>query len=95
MIVLSGNVVPGLSREAQHQSCIDGLKAAAALVEGRKIATPARSRILPACSEVLAVPVSRVSSSPTVAHIPMAADINDRNSGDYHLAGTTTTGQCA
>jgi hydroxypyruvate isomerase len=38
MIVLSGNVVPGLSREAQHQSCIDGLKGAAALVEGRKIA---------------------------------------------------------
>jgi hydroxypyruvate isomerase len=37
MIVLSGNVVPGLSHEAQHQSCIDGLKAAAALVEGRKI----------------------------------------------------------
>jgi hydroxypyruvate isomerase len=38
MIVLSGNVVPGLSREAQHQSCIEGLKRAAALVEGRKIA---------------------------------------------------------
>jgi hydroxypyruvate isomerase len=38
MIVLSGNVVPGLSHEAQHQSCIDGLKAMAALVEGRKIA---------------------------------------------------------
>ncbi len=37
MIVLSGNVVPGLSREAQHQSCIEGLKSAAALVEGRKI----------------------------------------------------------
>jgi hydroxypyruvate isomerase len=37
MIALSGNVVPGLSREAQHQSCIDGLKRAAALVEGRKI----------------------------------------------------------
>jgi hydroxypyruvate isomerase len=37
MIVLSGNVVPGLSREAQHQSCIEGLKRAAALVEGRKI----------------------------------------------------------
>ncbi len=37
MIVLSGNVVPGLSREAQHQSSIDGLKRAAALVEGRKI----------------------------------------------------------
>ncbi|UWZ84853.1 TIM barrel protein [Occallatibacter riparius] len=38
MIVLSGNVVPGLSHDAQHQSCIDGLKAMAALVEGRKIA---------------------------------------------------------
>ena len=38
MIVLSGNVVPGLSRQAQHQSCIEGLKRAAALVEGRKIA---------------------------------------------------------
>ena len=38
MIVLSGNVVPGLSREAQHQSCIEGLKRAAALVEGRRIA---------------------------------------------------------
>jgi hydroxypyruvate isomerase len=37
MIVLSGNVVPGLSRDAQHQSCIDGLKAAAALVEGKEI----------------------------------------------------------
>jgi hydroxypyruvate isomerase len=38
MIVLSGNVVPRLSRAAQHQSCIEGLKRAAALVEGRKIA---------------------------------------------------------
>ena len=37
MIVLTGNVVPGLSREAQHQSCIDGLKAAAALVEDKRI----------------------------------------------------------
>ena len=37
MIVLSGNVVPGLSREAQHQSCIEGLKRAAAMVEGRQI----------------------------------------------------------
>jgi hydroxypyruvate isomerase len=37
MIALSGNVVPGLSREVQHQSCIDGLKSAAALVEGRRI----------------------------------------------------------
>src|SRR5215469_11527598 len=37
MIVLSGNVVSGLTREAQHQSCIEGLKRAAALVEGRQI----------------------------------------------------------
>ncbi len=31
MIVLSGNVVPGLSREAQHASCVEGLKRAASL----------------------------------------------------------------
>jgi len=37
MIVLSGNVVPGLSREMQHASCIEGLKRAASLVEGRRI----------------------------------------------------------
>ncbi|HSU30145.1 MAG TPA: TIM barrel protein [Bryobacteraceae bacterium] len=37
VIVMSGNVVPGVSREAQHQSCIEGLKRAAALVEGKKI----------------------------------------------------------
>lgn len=37
MIVLSGNVVPGLTREAQHASCIEGLKRAAALVEGKQI----------------------------------------------------------
>jgi hydroxypyruvate isomerase len=37
MIVLSGNVVPGLTREAQHASCIETLKRAAALVEGRRI----------------------------------------------------------
>jgi len=37
MIVLSGNVVPGLSREEQHQSCIDSLKKAAALVDGKQI----------------------------------------------------------
>src|SRR6266851_4645970 len=29
IILLSGDVVPGLSRGAQHQSCIDSLKAAA------------------------------------------------------------------
>ena len=38
MIVLSGNVVPALSREAQHASCIEGLKRAAALIERRQIA---------------------------------------------------------
>jgi len=38
IILLSGDVVPGLSRAAQHQSCIDSLKAAAKLVEGKKIA---------------------------------------------------------
>ncbi|KAA6455737.1 TIM barrel protein [Acidobacteria bacterium AB60] len=38
MIVLSGNTVEGLSREQQHQSCIEGLKRAAALVEGKQIA---------------------------------------------------------
>jgi hydroxypyruvate isomerase len=38
MIVLSGDVVPGLSREAQHQASVETLKRAAGLVEGRKIA---------------------------------------------------------
>jgi hydroxypyruvate isomerase len=43
LIFLSGNVVPGLSLEAQQQSCVDGLKAAAALVEGKRInGEPAR-----------------------------------------------------
>jgi hydroxypyruvate isomerase len=37
MIILSGNVVPGLSREVQHQSCIEGLKRAVELVEGKQI----------------------------------------------------------
>lgn len=37
MIVLSGNVVPGMSRGEQHQSCIDSLKKAAALIEGKQI----------------------------------------------------------
>ena len=37
IIALSGNVVPGLSHEAQHQSCIESLKHAAALVEGKRI----------------------------------------------------------
>lgn len=38
MIVMSGNVVPGMPRQQQHQSCIDGLKAMAEVVEGKKIA---------------------------------------------------------
>jgi len=38
MIILSGNIVPGLSHEDQHSSCIEGLKRAAALVEGKQIA---------------------------------------------------------
>ena len=37
MIMLSGNVVPGLTRDQQHQSCIDSLKKAVALVEGKQI----------------------------------------------------------
>ncbi len=37
MIILSGNIVPGLSREQQHQSCIDGLKQAAELIRGKQI----------------------------------------------------------
>jgi hydroxypyruvate isomerase len=38
MIVLSGDVVPDLSRDAQHQASIETLKQAAKLVEGRQIA---------------------------------------------------------
>ena len=38
MIVLSGNVVPGLSHDAQHQAAIETLKRAAAMVEGKQIA---------------------------------------------------------
>jgi hydroxypyruvate isomerase len=37
VILLSGNVVPGMSVEAQTLSCVDGLRAAAEVVEGRKI----------------------------------------------------------
>lgn len=37
MIVLSGDTVPGLGREAQHASCVEGLKQAAKLVEGKQI----------------------------------------------------------
>ena len=37
MIVMSGDTVPELSRETQHQSCVEGLKRAAELVEGKQI----------------------------------------------------------
>ncbi|MGI9072176.1 MAG: hydroxypyruvate isomerase family protein [Bryobacteraceae bacterium] len=37
VIIMSGDVVPGMPREVQHQSCIDGLKRAAQLIEGKKI----------------------------------------------------------
>jgi hydroxypyruvate isomerase len=37
MIVMSWDTVPGLSREAQHASCVEGLKQAAKLVEGKQI----------------------------------------------------------
>lgn len=35
LIVLTGNKVPSLSHEAQHASCVEGLKRAGELVEGR------------------------------------------------------------
>jgi hydroxypyruvate isomerase len=38
VIVMSGNVLPGVPREVQHQSCIESLKRAAAVVEGKQIA---------------------------------------------------------
>lgn len=37
VIIMSGNIVPGMPRETQHQSCIEGLKRAAAIVEGKQI----------------------------------------------------------
>jgi hydroxypyruvate isomerase len=37
MIVLSGNVVPGMPREMQHQACVETLKQAARMIEGRMI----------------------------------------------------------
>lgn len=37
MIVLSGNTVPNMTFEAQAQSCADGLKALAAVIDGKKI----------------------------------------------------------
>ena len=38
MIVLSGNTVSGMTFEAQAQSCVEGLKALASIVDGKKIA---------------------------------------------------------
>ena len=38
VIIMSGNVVPDLSRQTQHESCIESLKRGAALVEGKQIA---------------------------------------------------------
>ena len=35
LIVMSGNVVPGMTRADQHESCIEGLKRAAEMVEGK------------------------------------------------------------
>jgi hydroxypyruvate isomerase len=37
MIVLSGNVVPGMPREMQHEACVETLKQAARMIENRKI----------------------------------------------------------
>lgn len=37
LIVMSGNRVPGMSHEAQHQSCIEGLKQASKLIEGKNV----------------------------------------------------------
>ena len=37
MIILSGNIVPGLPHEEQHASCVEGLKRAAGVVEGKQI----------------------------------------------------------
>lgn len=36
-IVMSGNVVPGMPRQQQHESCIEGLKRAAGIIEGKQI----------------------------------------------------------
>jgi hydroxypyruvate isomerase len=37
LIVMSGNVVHGMTHNQQHQSCIEGLKRAAEMVEGKNI----------------------------------------------------------
>lgn len=36
-ILLSGNVIAGMPREQQHASCIEGLKRAASIIEGKQI----------------------------------------------------------
>lgn len=38
LIIMSGNVVPGMPRYIQHQSCIEGLKRAVEIVQGKQIA---------------------------------------------------------
>jgi len=37
VIIMSGDTVPGMPRQAQHQSCIESLKRAAELIEGKSI----------------------------------------------------------
>jgi hydroxypyruvate isomerase len=37
LIVMSGNLVPGISPQQQHASCVEGLKRAAELVEGKGV----------------------------------------------------------
>ena len=37
LIILSGNVIPDLSAQAQHDSCVEGLKRAAELLEGKGV----------------------------------------------------------
>ena len=37
IIIMSGDVVAGMPRQVQHQSCIDGLKRAAELIEGKNV----------------------------------------------------------
>ena len=37
LILLSGNVVPGMSVEVQTQSCVDGLRAAGHVIDGKRI----------------------------------------------------------
>jgi len=37
VIIMSGDVVPGMSRDTQHRSCIESLKRAAELIEGKSI----------------------------------------------------------